>query len=199
MNEIKKPNDIFVATLLNPNVSNLDLIQADINPENTGFLSMDDYKKSKFVQESFTKDGKFDNIAFEQAYIMAAKKYEDFTDEDFYKNLEKEVEYNDLDIFRPMGSKTLDLSPELTVINDPFKSKRGLSSMRSVTSSDLSIRELAQQSKIWENKTNKWLDKSPNDLGFFGNLMKDPLVYAQWDEDGIHVDSLTGATIRHKK
>lgn len=199
MNEIKKPNDIFVATLLNPNVSNLDLIQADINPENTGFLSMDDYKESKFVQESFTKDGKFDNIAFEQAYIMAAKKYEDFTDEDFYKNLEKEVEYNDLDIFRPMGSKTLDLSPELTVINDPFKSKRGLSSMRSVTSSDLSIRELAQQSKIWDNKTNKWLDKSPNDLGFFGNLMKDPLVYAQWDEDGIHVDSLTGATIRHKK
>ena len=91
MNEIKKPNDIFVATLLNPNISNLDLIQADINPENTGFLSMDDYKESKFVQESFTKDGKFDNIAFEQAYITAAKKYEDFTNEDFYKNLESTI------------------------------------------------------------------------------------------------------------
>ena len=199
MNEIKKPNDIFVATILNPNVSNLDLVQSDINPENTGFLSMDEYKQSKFVQEAFTKDGKFDNSSFEKAYVTAAKKYENFTDEDFYKNLEKEVEYNALDIFRPLGSKTVDLSPELIIISDPFKSKKGLSSLRSTTSSNLSVRELAQQSKIWDSKNEKWLEETPNDLGFFGNLMKDPLVYAQWDEDGMHSDEMTGGLIRHKK
>ena len=199
-NEIKKPNDIFVATVMNPKADILDMYQSGINPENTSFLSLDEYKNSNLAKKLFTDEkGTFNNAAFESAYIQAANKYQEFTNKDFYKNLEKEIEYNENDIYRPLDSKVRDLSPELTIIKDTYKSKQGLTSIHSKDKSDYSIRELAQQSKIWDTKNQKWTDKSANDLGFFGSLFKEPLVYAQWEEDGFHEDLLTGLNSKHAK
>ena len=53
--------------------------------------------------------------------------------------------------------------------------------------------------KIWDTKNQKWTDKSANDLGFFGSLFKEPLVYAQWEEDGVHEDPFTGLNTKHSK
>jgi hypothetical protein len=54
------------------------------------------------------------------------------------------------------------------------------------------MRELAQQSKIWDSEKQVWLDKTAEDRGLLGSLFGESLVYATWDEDGVHEDPLTG-------
>jgi hypothetical protein len=50
MKEVTKPNDIFASVLLNPSADIPDMLANGVNGANTGLLSVDDYKKSKFVQ-----------------------------------------------------------------------------------------------------------------------------------------------------
>ena len=91
MKESQKPNDILVATISAPNATLMDLIQNDINASNTQLLTMDEYKQSQYIQDKFTKDGTFDNNAFEQYYTLAAQKFEDLSDEDLATKLQKEI------------------------------------------------------------------------------------------------------------
>ena len=74
---------------------------------------------------------------------------------------------------------------------NPFKQLYSRTGVNTVDTNNLSLRELAQQSKIFDVKTNKWLDKSANEMGFFGSLFSPTLVYAQWDEDGKSFDPIT--------
>lgn len=201
MNEVQKPNDIFVSTVLNPESSLLELSQAGVTPDNTGFLSIDDYKNTNFVKKSFTDDkGNFNNDAFQKAYVMAADNYKALTDKSYVKNLEKNVEYNPNSRFKPVGAKEQDLSVGLQLVKNPYHTKKGISSMYGETPSNLSIRELAQDSKIFDTTAGKFIDKSANDLGLFGSMFnKDTLVYAQYDTDGEHIDSDSGRKVSHKK
>ena len=74
--EITRPNDIFVATVNNPHATTYDLMTLDLTPENTGLLSKDDYKKSKFAQENFkTEGGKVDDVALDEAFKAASNHY----------------------------------------------------------------------------------------------------------------------------
>ena len=119
-NEIKYKNDIFVATLSNPNAGLLELLQSDINSSNTGLLSPDEYKSSKLVKDTFTDDkGIFNQTAFDNAYLLAANKYKDLTDEDVYKRVEKELEYSPDSRFKPLDAKTFDVNPNLSIIKNP--------------------------------------------------------------------------------
>ena len=56
MQEVNKPNDIFVSTLLNPTSNVEDLIENGINGKNTGLLDPNVYKESEFVKKAFTDD-----------------------------------------------------------------------------------------------------------------------------------------------
>jgi hypothetical protein len=49
MNEINKPNDIFLSTVLNGNLSPVDLLANGLNAKNTGLLAPEEYKNSKYV------------------------------------------------------------------------------------------------------------------------------------------------------
>ena len=199
-NVIKNKNDIFVATLSNPQASTLDLIQSDINPGNTGFLSMDEYKDTNLVKKTFTDDkGIFNEDAFNQAYVLAGKKYQELTDNDVLKRLEKEIEYSPVSRFKPIDSKTYDVSPQLSIVKNPYDQQFGIDSLFGKTPSNKSIRELAQNNKIWDTKNQKWINKTPNELGIFGSIFSEPLVYAQWEEDGMHLDKESGREVLHKK
>ena len=56
--EITKPNDIFVATIGNPTATTYDLMTLNVTPENSSFFTKEQYKESKFVQDTFKdKDG----------------------------------------------------------------------------------------------------------------------------------------------
>lgn len=196
---ITKPNDMFVATLNNPGATTFDLMTLDLSPENTGLLSREEYKQSQYIKDNFTlEDGKFDDSSFDIFYNLAATHYGEMSSEEYLKNLET-VEYSPFDLTRPKESKTFSVSVEFAKDYNPFKQIYGRTGLYSIEDSDLSLRELAQQEKVFDTKTNTWSEKSANDLNIFSKFFGDTLVYAQWDEEGIHVDPATGRSVTHKK
>lgn len=197
--EIRKPNDIFVATINNPQATTYDLMTLDLNPDNTDLLSKDEYKESKYVKDMFTgEDGKFNDIAFDNAYTAAAYHFQEMTDDKYIQSL-SEVQYSPFDITRPKDAKTFNVNVEFAKDFNPFKDRYSRSGINSIDPSSFSLRELAQQSKVFDPKTNSWSEKSANDLSFRDKFFGDTLVYAQWEEEGQHIDPETGRQVSHKK
>ena len=153
--DITKPNDIFVATLNNPSATTSDLMTLNLSPENTGLLSKDSYKKSKYVSDRFTnEDGKFDEVSFDNFYKQAATHYVQMSDERFLKDLET-VEYSPFDLTRPKDSKTFVAEVEYKKEFNPYKKWYGKTGLYSVEESEFSQRELAQQGKYFDSTTEK--------------------------------------------
>jgi hypothetical protein len=197
--EITKPNDIFVASLNNPESTTYDLMSADLTPDNTSFYKKEDYLQSKFVQDKFkTPDGQFDSSGFDLAFNKAASHYKEMTDENFLDNLGKAV-YSPFDITRPLESKTFTPEVEFKLDFNPFKYLYSRSGINSVDENPLSVRELAQQNKVYDPDTKTWSNESANDLGILTKFFGDTLVYGQWDEDGMHKDPETNRMVNHKK
>ena len=195
--EIQKPNDMFVAVIQKPDLNVFDLSKSDILPDNTQLLSLDKYKTLDKVQSLFkTESGAFDEGAFTAAYAKAATLYQELSSD---KSLASALEYDPMDFTAPKNAKKMDVNPIAKVDYNPFKSLYSQTGVNSIDSSDLSLRELAQQNKIFDVSTNKWLDKSANDLGLFGSLFGETLVYAQWDSDGQSLDPVTKRLVSHKK
>ena len=71
MNDIKKPNDWFVAQLENPSFTMDNFRDVGLTADNTGLLDKNTYRNSKFVQEMFKdENGKFNEVAFNQSMIV---------------------------------------------------------------------------------------------------------------------------------
>ena len=64
-------------------------------------------------------------------------------------------------------------------------------------------REIAQNNFVRDHETGESLGWKPNDdnkSGIFDFIFNtEPVVLAQYDSDGEHVDFLTGKTVRHSK
>lgn len=194
-----QPNDMFVATVLYPQASLLDLHQSDINAGNTGLLPMESYKNTELVKQKFTDDkGVFNDVAFKQVYAQAASQYGKMTNTDVLKNLSQDITYDPGDVYRPLNAKTDNVSPILTKINNPFQEQIGYSSLYGKTDSNLSVRELAQQNSIYDTDSGTFTKDTPNDLGLLGNIFSKPLVYAQYEDGETSVDG-DGRTIKHSK
>ena len=148
--EISKPNDIFVATLNNPEATSYDLMSLNINPENTSLYSKDEYKQTKLIQDKFKDaDGVFDDLAFDEAFNKAQSHYKDLTDDVFLKSLD-EVQYSPFDISRPKDAKTFKIDVEYSKEYNPFKETYSRTGINSISSNTLSMRELAQQEKVFD-------------------------------------------------
>lgn len=197
--EIKKPNDILVATIGNPRATTYDLKTLNLTPDNTSLYSKEDYKQSDYIKEAFkNKEGKFDDVAFDNFYNKAAQHYMQLTNEDYIKEMEK-AEYSPFDETRPTDSKVYNVDLAYTKEINPFQRVYGRRSLDSVEASPLSLREIAQQGKIYDSKNKKWLEQSSNDRTILKKFFGETLVYAQWDDDGEHQDPLSGFTIKHNK
>lgn len=79
---MNKPNDFFATLLLNNPGSFEEMVANGVTPDNTAMMSADYYKGLKPVQEAFTKDGKFDEVAFNNTYDSALNMYNQFANED---------------------------------------------------------------------------------------------------------------------
>lgn len=197
MDKITKPNDIFAAFLQKPDLNSSDLIASNLNLSNTQLLPIEEYKKSPVVSSIFKTDkGEFDELKFKEAYVQAALLYNNL---DIDNTLSKALEFDPLDFTAPSDSKKIDVRPVAFTEINPFKNLYGRTEVFSVDESDLSLKELAQQSKIFDYTSKKWTTKSANDLGLFGTAIGETLVYATWDEDGVSIDPITNKQIAHKK
>ena len=177
--EITKPNDMFVASINNPNATTNDLMSLKLDANNTSLFSKADYKATKLVQDKFkTPDGKFDDIAFNNAYAQASNHYAQMTNDDYVKSL-SQVTYSPFDITRPKDAKTSSIDVEFSKDFNPFKQLYSRSGINSIDDGQFSLRELAQQSKIFDPTTNTWSEKSANAESLLNKVFGDTLVYAQ--------------------
>lgn len=196
MEQIIKPNDMFAAVLTTPNVTLFDLAHSNIAPENTQLLSKDFYKNSSIVKESFTgEDGKFNELAFENAYNQAMNLYSDLGSD---IQMAKALEWDPMDFTAPLGSRKIDVNPIYTKDFNPEKNLYSRSYLNSIDQGNLTKRELAQAGKIYDQKTGEWSKVSANDLGFFNKFFGDTLVYATYDKDTEEFNPLTGRTVLRK-
>lgn len=198
MNNEFKQNDMLLATLANPGAKPHDFLNNDLNPENTQLLDKDFYKSKRVIKEQFTlPDGKFDEQGFNNAYNLALNNYNLISNEESLKELEK-VEYDPFDAMRPVGSQVYSVDVKFSKDYNPFKQVYSRSSINSIDKSKLSLKEIAQQGKIYDIDTDTW-SESVNRIGLFDKLFGDTLVYAQWEDEGIHIDPINGSAVKHKK
>lgn len=197
--EITKPNDIFVAAVSNPEATTYDLMSSGIKGENTSLFSKDDYKNTAFVQERFTDDsGKFNDKAFNDAYTVAQHKFYELTSDQYAQDLDKIV-YSPFDITRPSEAKTFDATAIVHKEFNTFKELHGWTGIDSIDENPLSLREIAQLNKVYDPETDTWSENAATDFSLFNKFFGDTLVYAQWDEDGEHIDVATGRKVQHSK
>ena len=92
------------------------------------------------------------------------------------------------------------------MVSNPTGETIGISGVNERGNSNLSARERAQKSNIFDSEKGEYLDYSPNDISFvrspikwFKSLFDEPLVMATWNEEGDHKDPLTKQIVHHYK
>ena len=121
MNSIQKPNDILIATLSAPQANVVDLLQNNINADNTSLLKPEEYKQTPFVQQRYTKNGVFNEEAFNQDYLRAYNNFVELAHAESYNNLSDYLTYAPQDRFAPMKSRKWDVSVEYKKLNNPLQ------------------------------------------------------------------------------
>jgi hypothetical protein len=171
-------NDMFLATIKNPNATTYDFLNNNVNPLNTRLLDRDAYRDKSVIKAQFTRpDGKFDEAAFNAAYNKALFNYNQISNEEAIKNLD-DVKYNPFSVTRPKEAKVWDVKIEFSEDINPFKQLYSRDWVNSVTDNPLSPREIAQSGKILDTRTGEWLD-SANKKNIFDKFFGETLVYAQ--------------------
>lgn len=193
-----KTKDMFLATMYNPSATTYDFFNNDITPANTRLLDKDFYEKQDIVKEKFlTDDGKFDRVNFDNFYNLALHNYNLMSNEKTIEKLDS-VDYDPFDNTKPFGGPTFNVDVKFSKDINPFKQLYSRDYVNSITESNFSLRELAQRGKVYDWDTGKW-SKSANERKILDKFFGDTLVYAQWDEDGTHIDPISGNTVSHSK
>lgn len=203
---IMKQNDWIIANINNPTFDVGDFQNIlDMNLSNTQLLDKDKYLNNKKVRENSlfqNKDGEFSEDKFNKFYEDASKTFQLFSTESIIDNFE----YSMWDTSRPKNAKIKNPNFALTTEANPDHLTIGISGINKIHDSDKSMRELAQNSKIFDATTGEFLDKTVNDISLFENpieyfksLGDDPLVYATYDEDTDEINPYTGKIVKHKK
>lgn len=201
-----KKNDWIVASINNPTYDPQDFkYLSGMTLDNTQMLTKDEYTKSPFIQNADMfkdKNGDFSQSLFDTFYKDSAQKFSDFSTE----NQVDDYQYSMWDVTRPDNAKIKNPNFNITKEKNPEHISIGVSGINQVADSGKSMRELAQDSKIYDPATGKFLDKSVNDLslwndpvGYFKSIFGDPLVYATYDKDTEEIDPTTGNKVVHKK
>ena len=198
-NEITKPNDILIATLSNAEASTLDLVANDITFDNTQFLSQEEYKRTPFIQETFTKDGVFNEDAFNKIYSIASEKYQDLSAKRDYDSLEDFIEYDHYSAASSaLGSQRKNRYVTYDRLINPLKQDIGIERFDKISDSEYSEKELAQQHKIWNPDTKQWEQDTPQSLNIFDKVFGRSLVYAKYEKTGEQLNPITDQMEYHE-
>ncbi len=192
-------NNDWIATLMYNQPSSVDeVFEHGITPENTDLKSIDYYKNNKTVQETFQKDGKFDEETFNTFYDSALSMYNEFSSTDWTNKVINEMAKDPFDYTQPLKTEIKDLSA--TIVTTPYTPDRravGIEGIGKMSDPVFSLREIAQDNYVRDEKGNV-LDWTPNQhSGIFKSLADPTLALAVYDEDTTEV--INGTTITHKK
>ena len=200
-------NDWIVAGLFNPEFTNADFKNiGDLTIENTQLLSKEDYLKSDFIKQNplFRDEatGKFSEKKFTDYYNKRVRDFGEFQQEDFYQGPALDI----FDIDRTAESPLQELNFRVARGYNPDRQRIGISGVNVWDDPDFSRRELAKQNKIYDYDAQRYKDYSVNDhtlvtkpVQWVKDLFKEPLVLATWEDEGEHIDPITGMTMHHEK
>ena len=191
-----KENDLFLNILDNPEFSLSDFQTIGFTADNTGVESKDYYKNNSFVQEKFTNNGRFDEVAFNKAYETAQVAYNLLASQDYEEAMIKQASFSRDNILAPALQRRQEPDFKLITVPNPMKQQTGIVTLGKTEAPKLSIEEIAQTQKVRDLETNTWHD-SPNE-SFFTDFFE-TRVLAQWNEDGYHDDPITKERVEHKK
>lgn len=195
MAEVQTKQDLFLNVIKNPDKSVEDMIQIGLDADNVSFESREKYRNSKKVQELFTdSEGVFKEDAFNSAYTASLRAYNALTNIKAYNLQMDPFKYDQKDFTAPEDAKRQE-SPnfEIVRVSNPLNQTTGISTFGKTEAPTKTWAEVAQGQRalnddIWE--------EAPED-SWWGNLF-DTKVLAQYDEDGTHIDPISGDTVTHK-
>jgi hypothetical protein len=199
-------NDWIVAGLNNPDFTPYDFSTiAELNLNNTQMLSAEEYMKSDFIKnhDMFKDDsGNFSEDKFRQYHQKRLEEFGEFQEQEFPKGPQLDM----FDTDRTKESRVKDIRFDLGRHVNPDRQAVGIEGVRVWSDPTQTKSEIAQSQNIWDTKNNKFKDYSSNDkalskglFDWLGQVFSDPLVMAQWEEDGEHIDPITGLTTKHSK
>ena len=202
-------NDMILNLLANDSFTVSDFKAAGLTAENTKLESEEKYKQSQIIQDNklfHDEEGNFNDAIFHEYYLQATEFYNRLADDTYLEDITKNTFYSKDNLFAPEGSQTIDELPRFVVSPNPFLQSNSLTRVGKKGDRTLSISEIAQSQKIYDTETGEFKDESVNDRAagnnvfkWLGDLFSEPLVIAQWDEDGEHVDPITGQVKKHSK
>lgn len=197
----KKKADLVV-NLLKGNVPNFDNIIAQ-----NGELELrdaDTYWNSDKVKQSFLDaNGNPDKRRFDEFYKDASKLYNEYANHQYdINNIEGLVLDNP--ITQALGLKTIKKPATFTArAKNPYGDVISAIGINKVTPGSMTIEEIAfNGTDYYDREKDEFIELGDNMSGIFdwGRLPKgNPLVVAQWDKDGTHIDPATGNKTLHVK
>lgn len=200
-----KENDWFLAVSENPDFQVSNFMQVGLTTDNTQLKDKSFYQNSQYIQELYQKDGKFDQASFDAAYNKAASMFQDFSNNSFKDQLLSDYQYDPYNSTRPLGASIKEPNISINKVANPLRQVIGFGGIGSMSAPTITIEEAAQKSKIFDWAKQEFTDFSPNDnalensvVGYIESLAS-PLVLAQWDDDGTHIDPMTNRKVSHKK
>lgn len=200
-----REHDWIVASINNPNFTNQDFKDVlGMTEDNTQMLSLNDYKNSQFIRDTFKKeDGSFDDDKFNSFYASRLAEFSKFNESD---PIIDNFEYSLFDTRQRTESKIKSNNFQIYRVTNPDRITIGIAGRNAIGERTMTPSELAQTQKIYDPSTETYTNETPNDLALFNNpgkwltsLFDDPLVLAKWEEDGTHINSITGQEEEHHK
>lgn len=208
MSNNTKANDWVVALVDNPTFGLQNFKDVGLSADNTVLQDKNTYRNSQYIQDKFQDNtGKFDETAFNKFYNNAASLYQAFANNQFEDDILSDIDYDPFDALRPKGAedKNRKLGFDVVRVSNPDRLKTGISRVGRTDNREWTVSELAQKERVFDYETKQWKDYTPNDRTLFGNLggfissLSEPLVVAQWEDEGYHIDQHTGRRVKHKK
>lgn len=199
------PNDWFLAVVENPTMNLSDFETVGLNTENTALKDKEFYKSNSYVRELYTTNGKFDEAKFNEHYDIVAQSYQAFTTKQYVDSAMSDISFDPYNTMRPEEGKIKPGEFNLIRHLNPLHESYSFGGVGQITPSELSTRELMQKSNIFDWDKQQFESYSPNDIALEKNLIGyvkslwQPLVQAQYEEDGVHQNPFTGQMIAHKK
>ena len=198
MKEMQKPNDMFVATLSKNDADIFDFVKSGLTTDNTQLLDRNQYKELKFIQNTFSKNGVFDDAAFDAVYDKAMANNLELMDLDLSSNLTELLEYNSSSFKKPEGAKIRKTGFTPTKFINPGGEYIGISDVEKWSGNDKTAKELAQQGGIWDPVNQKWLEGTAESRNFFDKAFGTPLIYAKYTKDGLQENPITKQVDYHQ-
>lgn len=198
-----KTKDIFLNIAANPDLTLEDLVSVGLTSENTVLLDRAQYASNERVQDMFRdSEGNFDERKFNTFYDLAEQSYNIIAQDEANISLLDVTAYDADNIFvDPSKRKRVD-KPYAVKLPNPDRLNVGITRIGKIGPRTLSQDEIAQTQEVLLNPVavqqgaKPIYGKSPNDSWF--EDFWDTKVMAAWDEDGTHIDPVTGKEVQHK-